>query len=666
MSSETRFVRLRRQSGDVFVADVFDACDDASIVDAGVQRFFSTRCDISESSVEIAGVVHRVEIYRDRADEQDGYLLVSPTAEASDENLVDQRFHHWLDYANECMARVGWFEGLAGEQLREISMHFVRPNLVLEDETTPRTVAWEELSEARRVLLHGAPGAGKTSLLRRLAHEFATQLLEDPQSASVPVYIQLRGIGRPEFGIGELERAIESELALEDSSGLAELADAGRLVVILDGLDEVLDTARKGVARDIERLASEFPSLRLFVSTRTGSAMPEVDGQARLRLESFGREQVKEWLWLTSPSSRLQNGFLSHLSQNEQLVDVVRNPLMLSITASYFRRGTLVPSQRGSIAEHLSRALIDEWDRDRGVARSSQWINELDTVTQLCQLSTWMTVTETHDASTSEVVSAIGAGSQRDGAEMVQTLAERTGLIEQTGDRRWRFAHDFFRDYFAARYLTSAGTSTEGGNVIRRPGNESVWLHACGLSFDSGSLIAEMIDPAEGLDLFRANLVSTALLGSPNHGSRYLVTAVSALVDFIEARLNLPPFEDANDATGLSEYRRTASPMRSRHDLVFVVEEGGQAPPIISRIIESMALSSGALRNAMSSRLDSSSSEAVRVLALTLQGSDDLFARPVGPNGIRVTSIEPPREAKSEDQLASARGPESAVIAEFD
>ncbi len=153
-------------------------------------------------------------------------------------------------------------EGLAGP-VRGVIPAQISADRQASAETRDRASAWV----TRRWLLRGDPGSGKTTLLRHLAAKLAETGGEPwvPVFASLPPLMRAKGWWFDRIA-EDLDTAGQPGAAIRQA--LEGCANEGRLLLLLDGLDEVPRELRERTEGFLGNLVQRWPKSPLVVSTR--------------------------------------------------------------------------------------------------------------------------------------------------------------------------------------------------------------------------------------------------------------------------------------------------------------------------------------------------------------------------------------------------------------
>ena len=187
----------------------------------------------------------------------------------------------------------------------------------------------------RMLLILGEPGAGKTTTLLTLARECIEEAERDP-SAPVPVVLSLSSWtgSRPfrDWLVGELS----SGYGVGKAFARRWLEDH-RLLLLLDGLDEVGEDRRAGCVEALHAFVEEHgvPGLGVCCRSREYTSLP-----VRLKLGGavvllpLEPAQVDAYLDAAGPAL---DGLRGALARSAELRELSESPLMLSIMTLAFR-----------------------------------------------------------------------------------------------------------------------------------------------------------------------------------------------------------------------------------------------------------------------------------------------------------------------------------------
>ncbi len=212
----------------------------------------------------------------------------------------------------------------------------------------------------RRWLIRGDPGSGKTTLLRHLA----ARLAADKGSPWVPVFQSLPVLIRS--GQSLLER-IERQMGRAEHRGLAAVLDRegqeGRLLLLLDGLDEVSAEDREDAETLLRELAGRWPGTPLVVTTRPIGYRRFDAAFRELELLPFDRPRRLEFLsrWFGRVAGGRDDAraeaALAELDA-PGLWDLSGNPLYLTLMALLLEQGQSPSRRRSELYRQVFELLL--------------------------------------------------------------------------------------------------------------------------------------------------------------------------------------------------------------------------------------------------------------------------------------------------------------------
>jgi predicted phosphodiesterase/energy-coupling factor transporter ATP-binding protein EcfA2 len=226
-----------------------------------------------------------------------------------------------------------------------------------------------------RVLVLGEPGSGKSTLCRHLATTAA--LRED---GPVPLLLMVRdwvAHGMHEQLLELAARHAAEVLSVRtDREDLEALCEQGRVLVVVDGLDEAGDSAARRDLRDrIHGFVASRLHVPILVSSRVAGyhEVPLNESFEHLRLEPFdepGLERfVHRWYELVEddPTERLRKreDLLQALAADPYTHALARNPLLATLVGMVHASSSRLPESRGRLYDAIVELLLVTWPAER-------------------------------------------------------------------------------------------------------------------------------------------------------------------------------------------------------------------------------------------------------------------------------------------------------------
>jgi hypothetical protein len=233
---------------------------------------------------------------------------------------------------------------------------------------------------ARRCVLLGDPGAGKSTIARYLALELADAAAGHTLpglEGLLPIIVELRRYAEANWRDQSFEEFLEDQHRLEFAPSPAlvhHCLTSGQALVVFDGLDELFDnSAREIVTRRIAAFAEKYRDVRICVTSRVIGYRPHplAPGFTHYFVEGLDSEQITAFAsaWFqavcgtSDDAGRLAERLVTAVEGSRPVRELAGNPLLLTILAIIARRQPL-PRDRASVYEHAVNVLIAQWDQE--------------------------------------------------------------------------------------------------------------------------------------------------------------------------------------------------------------------------------------------------------------------------------------------------------------
>ncbi|MEY9938154.1 NACHT domain-containing NTPase [Streptacidiphilus sp. MAP5-3] len=336
-----------------------------------------------------------------------------------------------------------------------------------------------------RCVVVGSPGVGKSTMVRHLAQQLSSS--DEMHAEYAPIVIQCKefaGADTSTFILEAMVRTLKEGLQLNnvDQRHVNDLATLGRLFVIFDGVDEIIDITRRRVfVSAIESFGRRYPLTSILVTARrVGYQKAPLDPKEFqvFALDDFSNAQVVEYSqkWF-SVTKREEQECWNFLRETETIPDVRVNPLMLSLLCSLYRARGYIPQNRRDVYRSCADLLFQRWDAMRHIEQPT---DHRQYGTRLMQeLALFFRRSQNAQAGVEEpqlrkiiasfftdTASVEEEEARRRAEDFLEFCADRAWLLSlqgasERGIRLFGFTHRTFMEYFAAEAIVRRARSLD-------------------------------------------------------------------------------------------------------------------------------------------------------------------------------------------------------------
>lgn len=323
---------------------------------------------------------------------------------------------------------------------------------------------------ARRALLTGSGGSGKSMIMRHLL----VSAIRD--RSKTPIFLELRQV---DLAKTSLESALLGSLRNNglqvDADYLERAMAAGHFVLLLDGMDELDRKDRERLAAAAQALAETYPDLWIVVSSRPDPSLEGWAGFTHFRVEPLDLDKAVALVQRLRFDPDIKERFLSelrtHLFQTHR--SFLSNPLLLSIMLLTYQDTARIPGKLSIFYNQAYESLFQKHDALKGgyqrARRTQLDIQDFARVFAAFCVRTYdkrqFTFSVTAALDSLERCKTVTRLEYNSRAFLDDAYQAVCLLVEEGVDLA--FAHRSFQEYFAARFIASASPHTKKQLVKR-------------------------------------------------------------------------------------------------------------------------------------------------------------------------------------------------------
>ncbi|MBW4632405.1 MAG: NACHT domain-containing NTPase [Iphinoe sp. HA4291-MV1] len=381
-----------------------------------------------------------------------------------------------------------------------------------------RVPALEAVERYDKLMIWGKPGSGKTTFLKWVATQCnLSQFLCN----AVPIFIALKNFAqtRGQPSLLDYITAQFEECGVVEPQVVQTLLNQGRVILLLDGLDEVRQADLNRVLQEIRTVSTGFCANSIVVTCRIAALEYTFEEFTEVEVADFDDQQIAHFAakWFQNQDTVKAEHFVQKLQVNQSLQELATNPLLLTLLCLVFEETGDFPTHCSELYEEGLDLLLKKWDAKRGIERNQVYkqLSRQQKEDLLSQIA-WMTFErgeyffkqEAVETKISQYIHTLPEGStflktlQVDSEDILKSIEAQHGLLVERAKGIYSFSHIIFQKYFAAKKIVASPHAEEAfQNLVCHMG-EKCWREVF-------LLVVEMLpNPDDLLQLMKHRLDS--------------------------------------------------------------------------------------------------------------------------------------------------------------
>ncbi len=330
----------------------------------------------------------------------------------------------------------------------------------------------------------GKPGAGKTTFLQHLAVQCNHSRFVGHM---VPVFITLRNFveasrASQEFSLLDYISQEFAASGICDPSVVTTLLKAGRVLLLLDGMDEIPNQDCVAVLNEIRKFSDSYYKNQFVASCRMASTKLSLRGFTDVEIAPFSQTQIAHFaqMWFsTFTKTNTESGntksvkFMQKLDEplNRQLRDLVSNPLFLHLACWIFNGQEKFSTKYSDFYKQALDLLLGKWDEARGIERDEVYRGfllpqKLKLLSQVAaatfEQGQYLFAQDAIEQNIGDYLRELPNASvepeeiQQQSQDILKAIESQHGLLTERSPGVFSFSYLVFQKYFAARKIVTS------------------------------------------------------------------------------------------------------------------------------------------------------------------------------------------------------------------
>jgi predicted NACHT family NTPase len=331
----------------------------------------------------------------------------------------------------------------------------------------PKQEGLKVANEKQYLMVLGGPGAGKSTFLRRMGLEALKGKKGAYQPGYIPVFVDLKVFNKGEINI---EKTIAEEFRIcgfpSPEESTQKLLQQGKLLVLLDGLDEVATDRMNEAISQIQNFVDAHKQNRYIASCRVAAYRHNFRLFTDVAMADFDDAQIKQFIdnWFRREPDIAEDCWQKLNSDDHTAAkELTQTPLLLTLVCLLYQRSRKFPTNRSTLYERALRVLLEEWAAEKGIPQDDLY-KGLDTKRKEMMLAEiahdsfqqnrlFSTRREIADQIEQLLKEILPDEKGVNGSTVLRSIEVQHGILVERADGIYSFSHLTLQEYLTAQHI---------------------------------------------------------------------------------------------------------------------------------------------------------------------------------------------------------------------
>ena len=322
------------------------------------------------------------------------------------------------------------------------------------------------------LMVLGGPGIGKSTFLRKIGAESLKKEGRVGQGL-IPVLIELKTLKNQDIS---LETVIAKEFEIcgfPAATALTEkFLEAGKLLILLDGLDEVPSHNVNTVIECIENFVDRYDRNHFVASCRIAAYHSSFKRFTDVTIAEFDDDQIQQFIqrWFNSELDRQEetaDKYWELLSSDEHKAtkELAQTPLLLTFLCLVYDREQTFPNTRSTLYGDALNILLKDWSAQKRLERDPIYKGfhpelEKELLAEIAYTSfrnnqLFFSKADITSRVTAFLADTLDAPKHLDGEAVLTAIEVQQGILVERATNAYSFSHLTLQEYLTALHISN-------------------------------------------------------------------------------------------------------------------------------------------------------------------------------------------------------------------